>query len=123
MHNFFALCKPIIQIDGTWLYEKYNRILLMEVAQGDDNNIFPIAFALVQGETSGGWIFFLKNPRTRVSLQPNLYFQADMHLLKVHIIILIIIRKILLLRMPTALDILHKTSCGKSNTRVFKNKL
>lgn len=33
----------------------------MVVAQDGNNNIFPIAFALVEGETSGGWSFFLKN--------------------------------------------------------------
>ena len=46
----FASCKPIIQIDGTWLYGKYKGMLLMAVAQDNNNNIFPISFALVEGE-------------------------------------------------------------------------
>ena len=50
----FKFCKPIIQIDGTWLYDKYKGTLLMVVAQDDNNNVFPIAFALVEGETAGG---------------------------------------------------------------------
>ena len=49
----FASCKPIIQINGTWLYGKYKGMLLMAVAQDGNNNIFPIAFALVEGETGG----------------------------------------------------------------------
>ncbi|KAI5394026.1 hypothetical protein KIW84_060931 [Lathyrus oleraceus] len=55
----FAFYKPIIQIAGTCLYSKYRGTLLMAVAQDDNNNVFPIAFALVEGETAGGWGFFL----------------------------------------------------------------
>ncbi|XP_058742263.1 uncharacterized protein LOC131614722 [Vicia villosa] len=66
----FAYCKPIIQIDGTWLYGKYKGTLLMAVAQDGNNNIFPVAFALVEGEAAGGWGFFLRNLRTHVA--PNL---------------------------------------------------
>ncbi|CAK8541119.1 unnamed protein product [Lathyrus sativus] len=45
----FAYCKPILQINGTWLYDKYKGTLLMAVAQDDNNNIFHVAFALVEG--------------------------------------------------------------------------
>ncbi|XP_050887871.1 uncharacterized protein LOC127093016 [Lathyrus oleraceus] len=47
----FAYCKPIVQVDGTWLYGKYKGTLLMAVAQDVNGNIFPIAFALVESET------------------------------------------------------------------------
>lgn len=50
----FSFCKPIIQIDGTWLYGKYKGTLLMAVAQDGNSNVFPIAFALVEGETADG---------------------------------------------------------------------
>ena len=39
----------------------------MAVAQDGNNNIFPIAFALVEGEIGGAWIFFLNNLRTNVA--------------------------------------------------------
>ncbi|KAI5383496.1 hypothetical protein KIW84_070758 [Lathyrus oleraceus] len=68
----FAFCKPIIQIDGTWLYEKYKGTLLIAVAQDGNNNVFPIVFALVEGETVGGWGFFLRHLRTYVAPQANL---------------------------------------------------
>ncbi|XP_058733636.1 uncharacterized protein LOC131605277 [Vicia villosa] len=45
----FAYCKPIVQVDGTWLYGKYRGTLLMTVAQDGNGNIFPIAYALVEG--------------------------------------------------------------------------
>ncbi|XP_058767146.1 uncharacterized protein LOC131640781 [Vicia villosa] len=68
----FSYCKPILQIDGTWLYGKYKGTMLMVVAQDGNSNIFPVAFALVEGETAGGWGFFLRNLRTHVA--PNLDF-------------------------------------------------
>lgn len=55
----FAFCKPVVQVDGTWLYGKYRGTLLMVMAQDGNRNIFPIAFALVEGETGEAWSFFL----------------------------------------------------------------
>lgn len=52
----------------------------MEITQDDNNNIFPIIFALVEGETIGGLSFFLKNLREQVALQPNLCLISDKHL-------------------------------------------
>lgn len=64
--------KPIIQIDGTWLYRKYKGMLLIEVAHDGNNNILPITYTLVEGDTVGGWIFFLKKLRLHVAPHPNL---------------------------------------------------
>ncbi|XP_058742070.1 uncharacterized protein LOC131614514 [Vicia villosa] len=75
----FAFCKPIIQIDGTWLYGKCNGTLLMAVGQDGNINVFPIAFVLIEGETGGGWSFFLKNLRTHMSSQPGLCFISNKH--------------------------------------------
>lgn len=75
----FSFCKPIIQIDGTWLYSKYKGTLLMAVAQDGNNNVFPIAFSLVEGETAGGWGFFLKNLRRHVAPQSNLCLISERH--------------------------------------------
>ncbi|XP_073225786.1 uncharacterized protein [Cicer arietinum] len=46
----FKFCKPIVQVDGTWLYDKYKGTLLVAVAQDGNDNIIPIAYALVEGE-------------------------------------------------------------------------
>ncbi|PNX92383.1 hypothetical protein L195_g015518 [Trifolium pratense] len=47
----FAHCKPIVQVDRTWLYGKYKGTLLLAVAQDGNAHIFPVAFAIVEGET------------------------------------------------------------------------
>ncbi|KAI5391380.1 hypothetical protein KIW84_076257 [Lathyrus oleraceus] len=107
----FAFCKPIIQIDGTWLYGKYKGTLLMAVAQDSNNNVFPISCALVEGETGGGWGFFFRHLRTHVAPQVKLcLIMIDMLLLRVPTITMTMDVMILLLPMSIALDILHKTS-------------
>ncbi|CAK8574982.1 unnamed protein product [Lathyrus sativus] len=75
----FAYCKPILQIDGTWLYGKYKGTLLIAVAQDGNSNIFPVAFALVEGETAEAWGFFLRNLRRHVAPQPDLCLISDRH--------------------------------------------
>src|SRR3954463_15378723 len=75
----FAHCKPILQIDGTWLYGKYKGTMLMAVAQDGNNNIFPVAFAIVKGETAAAWSFFLRNLREHVAPQPDICLISDRH--------------------------------------------
>ncbi|XP_057730251.1 uncharacterized protein LOC130945559 [Arachis stenosperma] len=48
----FRHCKPVVQVDETHLYGKYKGCLLVAVSQDGNNNIVPIAFAIVEGETS-----------------------------------------------------------------------
>ncbi|XP_015956838.1 uncharacterized protein LOC107481139 [Arachis duranensis] len=55
----FKHYKPLISIDGTHLYGKYGGTLLMAIAQDENANILPIAFAVVEGETKEAWLFFL----------------------------------------------------------------
>ncbi|XP_015952508.1 uncharacterized protein LOC107477056 [Arachis duranensis] len=62
----FRHCKPLVQVDGTHLYGKYKGTLLVAVAQDGKQNIVPIAFALVEGETADAWHFFLRNLRMYV---------------------------------------------------------
>jgi len=54
----FSFCKPIVQVDGTFLYGRYRGTLLVVVAQDGRNNIFSTAFAIVEGETAEAWFFF-----------------------------------------------------------------
>jgi len=41
---------------------KYRGILLVTIAQDGRNNIFPIAFTIVEGETVEACFFFLAKP-------------------------------------------------------------
>ncbi|RYR03201.1 hypothetical protein Ahy_B06g082052 [Arachis hypogaea] len=52
----FRYCKPLVQVDDIHLYEKYNDALLVVVAQDKNQNIVPIAFAIVEGETADAYV-------------------------------------------------------------------
>ncbi|XP_073223437.1 uncharacterized protein [Cicer arietinum] len=75
----FDHCKPVVSVDGAWLYGKYRGTLLMAIAQDGDGLTIPIAYAIVEGETSDGWFFFLSRLRMFVTPQPNLCLISDRH--------------------------------------------
>jgi hypothetical protein len=75
----FAHCKPLVQVDGTFLTGKFKGTLLLAVAQDGNNHIFPVAFALVEGETKKAWNFFLKNLREHVTPQEGICMISDRH--------------------------------------------
>ena len=47
----FKYCKPVINIDGTHLYGKYQGKLLVAMTTDDNNKVFPLAFAVVDCES------------------------------------------------------------------------
>ncbi|XP_027348393.1 uncharacterized protein LOC113859937 [Abrus precatorius] len=63
----FNFCKPLIQVDGTFLYGKYRQTLLIATAQDGNNCVLPIAFAIVEGETLSAWEWFLALVRLHVT--------------------------------------------------------
>ncbi|XP_016185506.1 uncharacterized protein LOC107627166 [Arachis ipaensis] len=75
----FRHCKPVVQVDETHLYEKYKGCLLVAVSQDGNNNIVPIAFAIVEGETSDAWHFFLSNLRQHVVTRNDVGLISDRH--------------------------------------------
>ena len=54
----FKYYKPVIHVDGMWLYGKYKQTLLLAVAQDGNIKTILIAFVLVEGETKKRWSFF-----------------------------------------------------------------
>ncbi|XP_019451933.1 PREDICTED: uncharacterized protein LOC109354035 [Lupinus angustifolius] len=73
----FAFCKPILQVDGTFLTGKYTGTLLIASSQDGNRRIFPVAFAIVEGETKEAWEWFFYNLRTLVTPQPNICIISD----------------------------------------------
>lgn len=49
------------------------------VAKDGNNNIFPVTFSLVEGETDEGWGFFPQNLRRHVALKPDLCLISYKH--------------------------------------------
>ena len=74
----FQYCKPIVQVDGTWLYGKYKGTLLVAVAQDGNNKILWIIYAIVESESARAWLFFLRNLKRHVTPQHGLSMISDM---------------------------------------------
>ncbi|XP_057739751.1 uncharacterized protein LOC130956783 [Arachis stenosperma] len=74
----FKHCKPFVSVDGTHLFGKYGRVVLLIVVPQDGNiNILPIAFAIIESENTESWSFFLTNLRCHVTPQDGLLVISD----------------------------------------------
>ena len=71
----FKHCKPLIQIDGIYLYEKYKGTLFVAITKDDNKNILSIAFTIIEGETVDAWYFFLHNLQDGVGL---IFYQHEL---------------------------------------------
>ncbi|KAL0406898.1 UNVERIFIED_CONTAM: hypothetical protein Slati_4003700 [Sesamum latifolium] len=60
MYRGIPLLSQLISIDGTRLYTKYKHKLLVAVTMDANQQILPIAFALVDEESLASWRWFLE---------------------------------------------------------------
>ncbi|KAL0336341.1 UNVERIFIED_CONTAM: hypothetical protein Sradi_4846000 [Sesamum radiatum] len=56
----FQFCRKIISVDGTHLYTKYKYKLLIAAALDGNQQVLPLAFAIVDEETYPSWKWFLQ---------------------------------------------------------------
>ncbi|XP_021742853.1 uncharacterized protein LOC110708933 [Chenopodium quinoa] len=56
--GFLAACRPLIGVDGAHLKGNYGGILLSAVGLDGNNEIYPIAFAIVSVEDKESWSYF-----------------------------------------------------------------
>ncbi|XP_048490525.2 uncharacterized protein LOC125492295 [Beta vulgaris subsp. vulgaris] len=59
--GFLRGCRPLIGFDGTHLSGFYKGILLTAVAIDGNNEIFPIAYRIVDTESKDSWSYFFRN--------------------------------------------------------------
>jgi transposase-like protein len=62
----FAYCRPIVSVDATFLTGKYKGTLMVAVGMTAENQLLPLAFALVEGENNKSWSWFLHLVRKEV---------------------------------------------------------
>ncbi|KAL0423308.1 UNVERIFIED_CONTAM: hypothetical protein Sradi_0865600 [Sesamum radiatum] len=58
--GFLSGCKPVIGVDGCHLKGPYGGVLLTAVSIDPNNNLYPLAYAVVSGETREAWQWFLE---------------------------------------------------------------
>jgi hypothetical protein len=62
----FQFYRPVVLVDDTFLTEKYRGTLMMATAVDPEDQIVPMAFALVEGENNSSWSWFMRLLRTQV---------------------------------------------------------
>ena len=62
----FKHCRPFLCVDGTFLTGKFKGTLLVAISCDADNRLVPLAFALVTGEDTNNWSWFMHLLRTKV---------------------------------------------------------
>ncbi|XP_070028877.1 uncharacterized protein [Nicotiana sylvestris] len=67
----FSHCRPVISIDRTHAYGKYDIKLLIAVAVDANGQIFPLAFAVCANESTETWTLFLNHLKEHVVKQPS----------------------------------------------------
>ncbi|XP_070050801.1 uncharacterized protein [Nicotiana tomentosiformis] len=65
----FSYCGPVISIDDTHVYGKYNIKLLIVIAVDANGQIFPLAFAICTNESQETWTLFLNHLKEHVAKQ------------------------------------------------------
>jgi hypothetical protein len=55
----FAHCRPIVSVDAIFLIGKYKSTLMVAVGMTAENQLPPLAFALIDGENNESWSWFL----------------------------------------------------------------
>ncbi|XP_071694740.1 uncharacterized protein [Rutidosis leptorrhynchoides] len=75
----YSQCIPIICIDGTHLKGAYNGKVLTAVGKNANNQILPVAFAIVDNESNKSWTWFLGLLQLHVVGNRKLCVISDRH--------------------------------------------
>ena len=75
----FKSCRPLIQIDGTFLYGKFKGKLLIATSIDPNGHIFPLAFAIVEEKSIDSWSWFITALKTHVTQREGICLIYDHH--------------------------------------------
>ena len=75
----FEHCRPVLSIDGTHLYGKYKGTLLIAMGCDGNNQLFPLAFAIIKGKNIDSWGWFLACIRNRVTQLTGICVISNRH--------------------------------------------
>ncbi|KAA0037752.1 MuDRA-like transposase [Cucumis melo var. makuwa] len=77
VRGFLNCIRPVIVMDGTFLKNKYRGQLIVAVCLDDNNQIYPLAFGVVDRETDDSIQWFLEKLKGAIGEVPNLGFVTD----------------------------------------------
>lgn len=77
LYGFLQGCRPLLFLDSVSLKSKYQGMLLAATAADADDNVFPVAFSVVDSETDENWRWFLLQLKSALLTSAPLTFVAD----------------------------------------------
>ncbi|XP_028779486.1 uncharacterized protein LOC114735880 isoform X2 [Neltuma alba] len=77
LYGFQQGCRPLIFLDSISLKSKYQGTLLVGTAADADDDVFPLAFAIVDAESDDNWHWFLVQLKSVLSTSCPITFVAD----------------------------------------------
>ncbi|KAL0548902.1 hypothetical protein IC582_013379 [Cucumis melo] len=77
VRGFLNCIRPVIVMDGTFLKNKYRGQLIVAVCLNGNNQIYPLAFGVVDRETDDSIQWFLEKLKGAIGEVPNLGFVTD----------------------------------------------
>ncbi|XP_038887218.1 uncharacterized protein LOC120077407 [Benincasa hispida] len=80
IRGFLNCIRPVVVVDGTHLHEKYKGMLLIATCIDGNNNIYPIAFSIVDVENDASWTRFMTHLKASIGDIPNLVIISDRHI-------------------------------------------
>ncbi|XP_038880424.1 protein FAR-RED ELONGATED HYPOCOTYL 3-like [Benincasa hispida] len=80
IRGFLNYIRPVIVVDRTHLHVKYKGMLLIATCIDENNNIYPIAFSIVDGENDASWTWFMTHLKASIGDVPNLVIISDRHI-------------------------------------------
>ena len=66
-------------VDGTHLHGKYKGNLMIATAQDANNQIYPLAYAVVDSENDAAWTWFFEQLHNVIPSTSSLVFVSDRH--------------------------------------------
>ncbi|XP_038896223.1 uncharacterized protein LOC120084500 [Benincasa hispida] len=73
----FASCRPCITVDGSHLKGKYKGTMLVAVSMDGNNQLYPLAYAIIDNETDRSWKWFMSNLKCSIGEPDNLVSVSD----------------------------------------------
>ncbi|GMH07706.1 hypothetical protein Nepgr_009546 [Nepenthes gracilis] len=77
LYGFQQGCRPLLFLDSIALKSKYQGMLLAATAADGDDEVFPVAFAVIDAETDDNWRWFLLQLKSALLTSNSITFVAD----------------------------------------------